>query len=410
MIGAPPARPWNPGPAGSVAPGGVGRPRVVGLVLGLAALAVAVVVLAGGEGGPTTTGPGQTGGTRAVTPPPRPSPLVDPDEIVDVLAPDTIPAIDEPRFLPVRRGTFLAPREPVLALVLGEEARAYPVRILMWHEIVNDVVGGVPVAVTYCPLCNTGIAFVRPVVDGELLDFGTSGKLYFSNLVMYDRQTGSLWPQVTGQAVAGPLTGMQLDFVGVQLLSWGDFRRAHPDGLVLSQRTGHQRPYGVNPYEYYDSREVPSLFAGELDDRLPATSRVLGVAVGDALMAFPYEELRARAVGDWAAVSSRVGGKTVLVLWKAGTASALDAPFIANGRDVGAAVAFFPVLEGRPLRFEARPDGLFDLETGSQWNILGEAVDGPLAGKRLERVLAIDSFWFDWAAFHPETGVFGLEP
>ena len=145
-------------------------------------------------------------GHRTVGERATPSPLVNPDDIIPGgPPPDGIPPIDHPKFLPAADVHFLDPREPVIALDINGDARAYPAQILVWHEIVNDTIGGVPVAVTYCPLCNTGIAFKRPTINGQLLDFGTSGKLYRSNLVMYDRETGSLWPQVLGQAVIGPL-------------------------------------------------------------------------------------------------------------------------------------------------------------------------------------------------------------
>ena len=132
---------------------------------------------------------------------------------------DGIPAIDHPAFIGVRAAnSWLAPTEPVIALQIGRDARAYPVRVLVWHEIVNDTVGGVPVAVTYCPLCNTAIAFERRV-HGRVLDFGTTGRLHYSNLVMYDRQTESWWQQATGQSIAGAFTGTQLTYRSAPLMS-----------------------------------------------------------------------------------------------------------------------------------------------------------------------------------------------
>jgi hypothetical protein len=159
---------------------------------------------------------------------PSPSPLVDPDEIVSGgPPPDGIPPIDRPKFEDPSGVPWLDPKEPVIAIEINGDSRAYPAQILIWHEIVNDTVGKVPVTVTYCPLCNTGIAFRRPVIAGQLLDFGTSGKLYRSNLVMYDRQTESLWPQALGQAVVGPLTGTKLEWVPVQMVGWADWRASN---------------------------------------------------------------------------------------------------------------------------------------------------------------------------------------
>ncbi len=336
-----------------------------------------------------------------ITPPP-----VDPDEIISGgPPPDGIPPIDDPKFLAPDRVSFLDPNEPVLAVEVGEVAKAYPIRIMMWHEIVNDRFGDTPVVVTYCPLCNTGIAFERPVVDGELLDFGTSGKLYNSNLVMYDRQTGTYWAQATGQAILGPLMLEQLRFIPAQLLSWGDWRVAHPAGLVLSTDTGVERDYGANPYAGYDGTDQPFLFVGEPDPRLPATAHVLGIAGDTDALAIPFEELASTQRGGWAATNVEVGKARVAVFWKAGTSSALDAPTVSGGRDVGAAVGYIPIVGGRRLTFRAEGGAIADDQTGSTWSISGEALSGPLAGTKLDAAVAIDSFWFDWAAFHPETGI-----
>ncbi|MGH9009946.1 MAG: DUF3179 domain-containing protein [Acidimicrobiia bacterium] len=177
-----------------------------------------------------------------------PEPLVDPAQIISGgPPPDGIPPIDQPRFHPTGDVDFLRDTEPVLALQIGDDARAYPVQILIWHEIVNDVVGGLPATVTYCPLCNSAVAYDRRVGE-RILDFGTSGRLYQSALVMYDRQTESLWSHFTGQAVAGVLTGTELTLFPLSTVSWADWRAAHPKGHVLSRETGHDRDYGQNPY------------------------------------------------------------------------------------------------------------------------------------------------------------------
>jgi hypothetical protein len=343
-----------------------------------------------------------------VTPRPSPieGPLVDPDEIVSGgVPPDGIPPIDHPRFLRPEAVRFLSPREPVVAVEVNGVAKAYPIRILMWHEIVNDDFAGVPVVVTYCPLCNTGIAFLRPTIDGELLDFGTSGKLYRSNLVMYDRQTNSYWPQALGRAVVGPLLGARLRSLPTRLLSWADWRQSHPDGLVLSTETGFRRDYGVNPYAGYEDAERPFLFAGEPDPRLPPTEHVLGVA-GRETIAFPYSELERLSSGGVTVVQRRVGGERLAIFWEAGTVSALDAREIPLSADVGAAVAYTPRVGTRWLTFTARAGTFVDEQTGTTWTIAGDAVQGPLAGRHLEAAIALDSFWFAWAAFHPETEIF----
>jgi hypothetical protein len=359
----------------------------------------------------TSVGTAEGGGDRRDATgdaPATPSPLVNPEDIISGgPPPDGIPPIDEPRFVAPEDARFLANREPVLAVEIGGEAKAYPLQIMTWHEIVNDDIGGVPVSVTYCPLCNTGIAFERPTIDGQLLDFGTSGKLYNSNLVMYDRQTETFWSQATGQAITGPLTGEQLTFVPARIVAFGDWKAEHPDGLVLSRDTGHSRPYGQNPYVGYDSTTSPFLFSGDPDPRLPPLARILGIARAEDAVAFPYETVAAAAVDDWAIVTEKVAGQHVVVFWKAGTASALDTDEIARGEDVGSIAAYRPEVDGRRLTFEATGAGIVDRETGSVWTILGRAVSGPLTGEQLVPELAIDSFWFDWAAFHPQTRIFG---
>ncbi len=381
------------------------RLRFGALLIAGALVAGACVTEADPVGDPDVGAGEETGGEPSAV---EPSPLVDPEDIIaGGPPPDGIPPIDDPKYVEVREATFLAEREPVLAVEVAGDARAYPLQIMTWHEIVNDEIGGVPVVVTYCPLCNTGIAFERPTIDGRVLDFGTSGKLFNSNLVMYDRQTETYWAQATGQAILGELTGRQLTFIPARILSFADWRAGHPDGLVLSRDTGHDRPYGENPYVGLDSSERPFLFAGDLDERLPATARVLGIVRPGDIVAFPYEAVSAGAVGDWAAVMERVGDAMIAVFWKAGTSSALDTERIVSGRDVGAIAAYRPEVDGMALTFEATRDGIVDHETGSSWDIVGRAVAGPLEGEQLLPELAIDSFWFDWAAFHPDTRIFG---
>jgi hypothetical protein len=330
-----------------------------------------------------------------------PTPLVDPVEIISGgPPPDGIPPIDEPRFLPTDEVSFLADDEPVLALEIGGEARAYPVQVLIWHEIVNDTVAGVPVSVTYCPLCNTAVAIDRRVGE-RVLSFGTSGSLYRSALVMYDRQTESLWSHFTGRAIAGVLTGTELDTHPVATVSWADWRDAHPDGLVLSRDTGHDRDYGTNPYPGYDDVDTPPfLFDGEVDGRLAAKTRVVGTGLDTGPTA-----IRLDALLDQGVVAFDLDGQPTVVWALPGTASALDAGEIVEGRDVGATGVFRATHDGRVLTFDRVDDGFVDGQTASRWDLFGTAVDGPLAGTRLEPVEHVDTFWFAWAAFAPDTDV-----
>ncbi len=288
---------------------------------------------------------------------------------------DGIPSIDEPNFISVQSADeWLDDVEPVILVQVGDDARAYPIQILIWHEIVNDVIGGMPVAITFCPLCNTAIAF-DATVDGQVLDFGTTGRLRYSNLLMYDRPTETWWTQATGEAVVGVLTGKQLNFLPAPIISWKDFKTGHPDGLVLSRDTGSPRSYGNNPYSGYDDINLsPFLFRGpETPGVLPAMARVFTVNMNSDLVAYPYELLQSVSV-----INDDVGGHQVAVFWDEGTAS----PFSPLGsNDVGAANIFSRELDGQTLNFAFADGEIIDLETLSVWNVLGLAVSGDLQGQ-----------------------------
>ena len=314
---------------------------------------------------------------------------------------DGIPPIDQPRFETVDQANrWLKAREPVIHLAIGSDVRAYPLQILTWHEIVNDEVGGVPVTITFCPLCNTAIAFDRRL-EGRTLDFGTSGNLRHSDLVMWDRQTESWWQQITGEAIVGELTGRQLQMLPATIVAWEAFARQFPHGRVLSRETGFDRNYGDNPYVGYDQVDNPPfLFDGELDGRLPPKERVVTVSLGGEDVAIPFSTLAARRV-----ITDTVGGQPVVVFWQGGTASALDQAEIASSRDVGASGAYKPEVDGRRLTFSWEDDAFVDRETGSRWSVLGQATAGPLQGKHLTSVVHANHFWFAWAAFKPGTRI-----
>jgi hypothetical protein len=329
-----------------------------------------------------------------------PEPLIPPDLVQSGgPPPDGIPPIDEPTFEPADAVTWLEPDEPVLSLTVEDETRAYPLRVMTWHEIVNDTVAGIPVAVTYCPLCNSGVAFLRET-DGRVLSFGTSGMLYADNLVMYDRQTESLWPQLTGQASIGVLTGEELEAIPMGTVAWSEFRDAHPTALVLSQDTGFDRPYGSNPYVGYDDPDGDLLFGvpGELDERLPVKERVIGLGQGSDAVAVVRSGLAGRAP-----LEVTVGDRPVVLWHRPGQASALDTPDIAGGENIGTVGVFDPVLDGQHLHFTSRRGVLEDEETGSRWDVLGRAFAGPLKGSQLEPFQHLDTFWFAWVTFNPDT-------
>ncbi|MDQ2088291.1 DUF3179 domain-containing protein [Marimonas arenosa] len=235
---------------------------------------------------------------------------------------DGIPALNDPAFVPVARETRIDPREPVIAVELpGERPRAYPIRYLTWHEIVNDRVGEVPVAVTFCPLCNSALTFDRRV-RGQVLRFGVTGKLRNSDMVMYDVETQSWWQQALGQGIVGEMTGVTLTPLPSWMESWDGFRSRNPDGLVMDE-PAHARAYGRNPYRGYDSSARPFLYSGETPPHgIDPLVRV--VRVGDR--AWPLARLRQ---------AGRIEEAGVTLSWQAGQASALDTARIGQGRDVG---------------------------------------------------------------------------
>jgi hypothetical protein len=330
-----------------------------------------------------------------------PPPLIDPDEILSGgPPPDGIPAIDRPTFQRAGEIDWLTEGEAVLVLTLGEETRGYPVQIMTWHEIVNDTFDDRPVAVTYCPLCNSGVAFER-IVGERVLSFGTSGRLYADNLVMYDRQTESLWPQLTFTAAVGVLTGTRLTPHVLQAVAWREFRAAHPDAWVLSRDTGHARDYGRNPYAGYDDPDGRPLFPlPAVDDRQRLKERVIGIGDGASAVAVLRSAVAAAGVRE-----VTVGGRDLVVWHRPGQASALDDDAVGTGRDIGTVGVFDPVVDGRRLHFTAVPGGFRDAETGSTWDVLGRATGGPLTGQTLTPNQHLDTFWFAWAAFQPDTTI-----
>lgn len=235
---------------------------------------------------------------------------------------DGIPAIDDPRMVPAASETRLGPAEPVMVWPAPEgPARAYPIRYLLWHEIVNDAAGGVPVAVTYCPLCNSGMVFDRRV-EGQELSFGVSGMLRASDMVMYDRQTESWWQQAIGTGIVGEMTGRELELLPAWMDSWERYLAAYPEGLVMDE-PDWSRDYGRNPYVSYDSSARPFLYSGEMPPHdIAPLMRV--VRVGDRAWTFS----RLREAGQLTEAG-------VTITWEAGQASALDAGQVAQGRDVG---------------------------------------------------------------------------
>jgi hypothetical protein len=258
--------------------------------------------------------------------------LVEFSEIVSGGPPrDGIPSIDDPLFAPAQSQTDLGPHEPLIRLEVDGEVRGYPLRILTWHEIVNDEIAGQPVAVTYCPLCNSAIVFERETETGELLEFGVSGLLRHSDMIMYDRQSQSWWQQFTGEGVVGEHAGQRLKMIPSRVVGFAQFVEADPGAQVLVPNDPRARPYGQNPYVGYDSRSMPyPLYMGDLPSNLDPMSRVVVVNLGEDIRAVTLSHLRERG---------RVEIDDIVLTWSEGVNSAVDSRLIAAGRDVGAVEA-----------------------------------------------------------------------
>lgn len=274
------------------------------------------------------------------------------DEIIGGGPPkDGIPSIDNPKFISAAEASkLLNDDEPGVALEVDGAKRFYPFQILVWHEIVNDTINGKRILITYCPLCLSGIVF-DPIVKGEQIEFGTSGKLWNSNLVMYDRKTDSLWSQILGEAIAGEMTGTRLEILPSDQIRFGDWKRLRPEGEVLSRDTGTTRFYGQDPYgDYYTS---PGTYfpVSKKDDRLSDKDFVLGIVVNNKTKAYFPPAIKTK--GE---VIDEFQGKTIIGRYE----KELDVVRL----------------------FEKKADGTF------------------------ERINPFGAFWFSWVAAHPETELF----
>ena len=317
---------------------------------------------------------------------------------------DHIRPIDDPQFQTIAEiGAFVDDREPGLALELDGDARFYPLSIMTSHEIVNDVVGGHPVAITYCPLCNSAIVVDRNV-DGRVLRFGVSGLLRNSDLVMWDDVTESLWQQLTGEGLVGEFAGTQLTFLPSAIKSYGDFKKQYPDGMVLGPDQGFGFNYGFNSYVGYSSRTTPyePFFGPKLDTRYPALERVVNVIIGGVAKAYPFS-----VASEEGAINDTVNGTPVVIFAGGDTVDNLDTAVIRQGETIGTGIAFNRVIDGQTLTFSPNGDVTFtDIETGSIWDLNGTAIDGPMAGASLEPVVHGNEFWFAWAAFNQGADVY----
>lgn len=318
-----------------------------------------------------------------------------------------IPAIDRPKMIPAAEATYLMADEPIFGIALNGQARAYPLRILDWHEMANDYVGGIPVALTYCTLCGAGIAYDRRAPDGVTYDFGSSGLLLRSNKLMVDRQTRSLWDQFTGRPVVGPLVDgpdFRLRVLPSVVASWGDWRGRHPHTKVLSLETGHDRSYepGAAYADYFAAEGT--MFPVPPTPRLAPKTRVFGLEVGGETRAYPLQALtRGKIVHD------RLGD-TGLVLVAPRGAIYVEGRSARSGAlrryEAGAAVRAYASGDRRfqEIAREGGGDILAD-SRGASWRVTEEALVGPNE-ERLERVPGVQAYWFAWSLHHPSTSLY----
>lgn len=342
--------------------------------------------------------------------------LIDLDELSQGAGRDAIPAINGPRYWTLEEAVEVyTDNVPLVQVNLNGDVRGFPLEILTWHEIVNDTIGGVPVTVTFCPLCNTAIAFESQIGE-DILVFGVSGLLRNSDLVMYDRKTESLWQQSSGRAIVGTMVGARLKYVPASVVTVGQLRAAYPDALVMSRDTGWFRAYGQNPYQGYDNPERGGPYGfffdrDTIDERLPPAERVVSIeGPSGAAIAYAWSRLEQEMV-----LHDSFDGIDLVVFWTPGALSILDAGILRDGREVGTTAVFESTLNGQALTFSVNPaddDGqtFIDEQTGTVWDIFGRGVEGELAGSQLTRVIHSDHFWFAWQAFHPDTEVVALAP
>ncbi len=298
---------------------------------------------------------------------------------------DAIPPIHAPKYEPASAAGWLDDEDMIIGYATGEQAWAYPIRILNFHEIVNENLGGEPVLISYCPLCFSGIVYNRRLGD-QVLTFGNTSALYDSDMVMLDYETGSYWWQVPGQAIVGPLTGEQLEILPSTVTTWRGWRELHPGTQVLSRDTGYERNYDQDPFATYAEILDGGRFAfpvGEAarDPRLSPAAVVLALKVEGTAVAYPLEASAPSVIHD------EVDGSPVAI-------------FLDPGSRTGA--AFHPVAAGELLRFDWTEAGPIDENTGSLWDLAGRAIDGPLSGEQLEQLPTRTSFWFAIVAAEPE--------
>lgn len=310
---------------------------------------------------------------------------VHPDELVQGCpSMDCIPSIDNPKYIGLEEAdNWLKPEDRVIGVSISNQSRAYPLRILNKHEIVNTEVGGEPVVVTYCPLCRSGVTFSREL-NGDVLEFGVSGKLKDANLVMYDRGTETYWSQIGGNAIVGERVPQELELKFSSVTEWGEWKTGHPETEVLSRNTGIYplSSYDSNPYAGYENNERVGFGVGNVDERLPSKKLVYGINAGGESKAYKEEDISEEDL-----IRDQLGGETVLVFKRP---------------DDGTINALVVEENKRNLNFTLNQNGLRD-SNRELWNFEGKQINGDSS---MDKLNPKGFFWFAWAKFNPETQIY----
>lgn len=337
---------------------------------------------------------------------------VDLSEIQIVLPKGSFPTLDHPDFIYSDEGlkSYFS-KEPVIAIEINGDARAYPLNILTMHEISNDVVGNKPILVTYCPLCNSGIVYDRTLtIDGapEIFEFEPSGMLRNSDMVMLDRTTETLWQQIIGTGIAGTLDKTELKIIPSLILSVEEFFIRYPQGKILSKNTGFAdsaKYYGTNPYENYDDADAKPYERffdhDKIDKRLPPMERVVDIEDMGAYKIYPLT-----LIEKYKVINDSFNDKKVVLMHQSGTVSILDKENIKESKDIGTIVVYNRIVNGQLLTFTKNTANFKDEQTGSTWDITGRCISGNLKGSQLEIEPHSNHFAFAWLAFYPDSEIF----
>ena len=338
---------------------------------------------------------------------------IDLSELTLVATKGLFPIIDYPKFIGKEEGlkSFYG-HEPVISVEINGLAKAYPLNMLTFHEMVNDTLAGIPLLPSYCPLCNSGMVFDRRLnFEGKeyTLEFEVSGFLRNSNMVMFDRETESWWQQLMGDAIVGQFAGAELDIIPSMIISVEEFFESYPNGQILSKETGYEKTmerYGTNPYYHYDSisKNPYSRFfnADNVDGRLPAMARVIDIQDEGKYKIYPFT-----AIANKGVINDKFGSKYVVVFHLSGTVSNMDERELSESKDVGSVTAFNPMVDGEILTFSKKGDVFIDNQSHSKWDITGKCIKGKMKGKQLLIEAHSNHFAFSWLAFFPDSEIYG---